>query len=132
MKIEAHGLVVIYENKLLVSKDKKDGFYKIPGGRIENAETGKETAIRELEEETGLIGIVENELSTQILDKNTKTGEPQEIELHHYIGKLENLPENFNTYEYDGHEIRWIDLDEIGEYDVAPNIKFLLERGELK
>jgi 8-oxo-dGTP pyrophosphatase MutT (NUDIX family) len=124
MKIEAYGIVIIHDNKLLVSKDDKDDFYKIPGGKPNENETGKETAIRELQEETGLTGIIEKKLSSQILTKNETTGEKQEIALHHYKGKLKNYPNSFKTYIHNGHEVAWIDLNNIDKYNIAPNIKF--------
>ena len=130
--IEAHGMVIVYENRLLVTKDKKDKFYKIPGGMIEENETGEETAVRELKEETGLIGIIGERLSTQTLTKNPTTGEKMEIKLCHYEGELKAVPEFFNDYNYDDHEVKWIPIPEIEDYNVAPNIKFLIEKGDIK
>jgi 8-oxo-dGTP pyrophosphatase MutT (NUDIX family) len=130
--IEAHGMVIVYENKLLVTKDNKDAFYKIPGGRIEDGEAGIETAIRELKEETGLIGIIGKELSTQILTKNPTTEEEMEIKLYHYKGELKSSPENFNDYNHEGHEVKWLPISEIDNYEVAPNIRFLIEKGDIK
>ena len=127
-------MVIVYENKLLTSKDKKDEFYKIPGGRIEDDETGEETAIRELKEETGLAGMIKGELSTQILTRNPTTYEVMEIKLYHYKGSLNAIPKKFNDYGHNGHEVKWLDIKEIknGEYEVAPNIKFLIEKGDIK
>ncbi len=49
---------LIKDNKVVVIKykkgNKKEGYYDIPGGKIENMELPKETAIREVKEETGL------------------------------------------------------------------------------
>lgn len=48
---------VIKDNNVLVTKYKqgnKEGYYDIPGGKIEEGEFPEQTAIREMREETGL------------------------------------------------------------------------------
>lgn len=50
---------IIKDEKIVVLKYKNDnnknGFYDIPGGKIEEGETPQQAAIREIKEETGLI-----------------------------------------------------------------------------
>ncbi len=87
---------LIKDEKVVVTKykegNKKFGYYDIPGGKIEEGETSKRTAIREMKEETGLK--VENlkykgnmiiEYPNRIFDfdvfiTNESEGEPQEFE----------------------------------------------------
>ncbi|MEK6875620.1 MAG: NUDIX hydrolase [Nanoarchaeota archaeon] len=131
--IVASGPVIIENGKLLVIKDSKDGFYKIPGGTVEEQDKNdlEKTCKREFKEETnGEIGIIEK-LSTMILDKNPKTGEKMKIELHHYRAKLKNKKDIKPLPPV--QEIRWLDINEIKQekYIVAPNINFLIERGEI-
>lgn len=49
---------LIKKDKILVTKykkgNKKEGYYDIPGGKIEAGETAEEAAIREMKEETGI------------------------------------------------------------------------------
>lgn len=49
---------LIKENKVVVIKYKKgnikEGYYDIPGGKIEDGEVAEQTAIREMKEETGI------------------------------------------------------------------------------
>ena len=49
---------LIKDSEVVVTKykkgNKKEGYYDIPGGKIEEGETPKQTAIREMKEETGL------------------------------------------------------------------------------
>lgn len=87
---------LIKDNKVAVTKykqgNKKEGYYDIPGGKIEEGESPKETAIREMKEETGLKvknlkykGNMIIEYPNRIFDfdifiTNESEGEPQEFE----------------------------------------------------
>ena len=50
---------LIKNDKIVVTKynepNKKAGYYEIPGGKIEEGELPEQTAIREMQEETGII-----------------------------------------------------------------------------
>lgn len=50
---------LIKNDKIIVTKykepNKKAGYYEIPGGKIEEGELPEQTAIREMQEETGII-----------------------------------------------------------------------------
>ena len=53
--IIASGPVIIEKGRLLVNRDDKDDFYKIPGGRVKDSDSSLEqTCIREAKEESGL------------------------------------------------------------------------------
>ena len=49
---------LIKEDKVIVTKykegNRKEGYYDIPGGKIEEGESSERTAIREMKEETGI------------------------------------------------------------------------------
>ncbi len=99
---------LIKDNEVVVTKykkgNKKEGYYDIPGGKIEEGETPKQTAIREMQEETGIEiqnlkykGIMTIEYPDRMFIFDTfiskeYEGEPQEFE--------ENTSE-------------WIDIDEL-------------------
>lgn len=99
---------LIKDNEVVVTKykkgNKKEGYYDIPGGKIEEGETPKQTAIREMKEETGIEiqnlkykGIMTIEYPDRMFIFDTfiskeYEGEPQEFEK--------------NTSE-------WIDIDEL-------------------
>lgn len=132
--IIASGPVIIEDGKLLVIKDSKDDFYKIPGGTVEEKDGGdlEKTCKREFKEEVnGAIEILEK-LSTQILDRNPKTNEKMRIELHHYNARLLNRDEIKPIFPI--KEVAWLHLSEIKQrkYSVAPNIYFLIEKGDIK
>lgn len=99
---------LIKDNEVVVTKykkgNKKEGYYDIPGGKIEEGEIPKQTAIREMKEETGIEiqnlkykGIMTIEYPDRLFIFDTfitkeYEGEPQEFE--------ENTSE-------------WIDIDEL-------------------
>lgn len=87
---------LIKDKKVVVTKykerNKKMGYYDIPGGKIEEGETSEQTAIREMKEETGLkVGNLKYkgnmiiEYPNRIFDFDVfitkeSEGEPQEFE----------------------------------------------------
>ena len=131
--IIASGPVIIERGKLLVNKDDKDDFYKLPGGGVEDYDKSLEdTCHRETKEENnGMIKIVKP-LSPMMLRKNPQTGEEMVILLIHYKAKLLNKKDLKPIPPIE--EVAWLDISEIkkGKYAVAPNIKFLIEKGEIK
>ena len=130
--IIASGPVIIEDGKLLVNKDNKDDFYKLPGGTIEEDVEDLEIAcLRETKEEiNGEVEIIKP-LHPMILWKNPQTSEKMCIVLIHYLAKLKN-PNEIKPIE-PIKELKWLDITEIksGTYNVAPNIKFLIEKGDI-
>lgn len=131
-EIIASGPVIIENGKLLVDKDEKDDFYKIPGGRLKENEELKETCIREVQEEINAKITIIKKLSSLVLNENPTTHKKMRIELHHYLAELNN-PDEIRPI-YPVKEIKWLDIKGIkrGKYPVAPNIRFLVEKGEIK
>jgi len=129
--IVASGHVIIEDGKLLVIKDNKDDFYKIPGGTAEEGETLEQTCMREVKEETNADIEIIKPLSTMIIHKNPTTKEEMEISLYHHKVKVKNLDK---LKAGEGHEMKWLNIEDIkaGKYDVAPNIKYLIEQGDIK
>ncbi len=131
--IIASGPVIIRNGKLLVNKDDKDDFYKLPGGTIEEGvESLEEACHREIKEEiNGEIEILKP-LHSMIIWKNPQTGEKMSIILIHYLAELKNESEIKPIKPI--KEIKWLDIDEIilGKHNVAPNIKFLIEKGDIQ
>jgi len=131
--IIASGPVIIDSGNLLVNKDNKDDFYKLPGGTIEEGiEDLEEACHREtLEENNGKIKIIKP-LHPMILWKNPQTKEKMVILLIHYLAKLLNKKELKPIPPI--QEVKWLNIKEIksGKHNVAPNIKFLIEKGDIK
>ena len=131
-EIIASGPVIIKDGRLLVSKDNKDDFYKIPGGTSEPGETLEQVCIREVKEETNADIEIIKPLHTMVIHKNPRTQEEMKISLHHYKAKLNN-PGELKAGE-GIKEIKWLDIEEIkqGKYNVAPNIKYLIDKGDIE
>lgn len=131
--IVACGPVIIEEGKIMVNKDLKDDFYKIPGGTVEpDTEDLEEACYREAREENNAEIEIIKPLHPMIIWKNPQTGEKMAILLIHYLAKLKNRQRIHPIAPI--QEIKWLDISEIkkGKHNVAPNIKFLIDKGDIK
>lgn len=72
MRRDRSQAIVIRNGKILLLEETVEGrvFYSIPGGGIENGETPEQAAVRELEEETNLVGRINRKLSVQYKSDN--------------------------------------------------------------
>ena len=131
--IIASGPVIIEEGKLLVDKDDKDDFYKLPRGTIkEDTENLEEACHRKVKEEiNGEIKIIKP-LHPHILWENPQTKEKMTIVLISYLAKLKNK-DKIKPIE-PTKEIKWLDLKDIKNWKklVSPYTQFLIEKGDIK
>jgi ADP-ribose pyrophosphatase YjhB (NUDIX family) len=130
--IVASGPVIIEDGKLLVNKDDKDDFYKLPGGTVKQGDSLEEACSRESKEENNAEIDIIKPLNPMIIYKNPQTNEEMTIVLIHYKAKLKNQ-EKLKPIE-PIKEVTWLNISEIklGKHNVAPNIKFLIEKGDIK
>ena len=130
--IIASGPVIIKNRKLLVNKDDKDDVYKIPGGTVEQGDSLQDACIREVKEENNADVEIIKPLNPMIIYKNPQTKEKMTIVLIHFLAKLNN-PKDIKPIP-PIKEVKWLDINEIrqGKHKVAPNIKFLIEKGDIK
>lgn len=129
----ASGPVIIEDGKLMVNKDDKDDFYKLPGGTIEQGvESLEEACHRETKEENNAEIEIIRPLHPMVLWKNPQTDEGMCILLIHYLAKLKNHDEVKPIPPI--QEVAWLDIDEIrqGKHHVAPNIEYLIKKGDIK
>ena len=129
--IIASGPVIIEDGKLLVNKDDEDDFYKLPGGTVEKGDSLYDACIRETKEEINAEIEIIKPLNSMIIYKNPQTKEEMTIVLIHYKAKLKNKGEIRPIEPI--KEVKWLDILEIkqGKYNIAPNIKFLIEQGDI-
>ncbi len=131
--IVASGPIIIEDGKLLVSKDDKDDFYKVPGGRIEPEDKSfEETCKREVKEEVNADIEILGPLNPMLVRKKISDEEELTVILIHYKAKLLNKHNLKATLPVE--EFRWLDIEEIkrGEHNVSPNIHFLISKGDIK
>ena len=132
-KLIAAGLVIVRDGRLILTRKKGKEIYKLPGGKLEEDESLEECAVREFEEETGLVGKIIGKYTTMILDRNPETWEEMRIELYHFKGEILNRKGEELFYEHGEHEVAWLEIDKIknGMYAVAPNVLFVIEKEKL-
>ena len=129
--IIASGPIIIEEGKLLVNKDDKDDFYKLPGGTVEQGDSLTEACKNESKQENNAEIEIIKPLHPMIIYKNPQTNKQQTIILIHYEAKLLNKNEIKPIEPI--QEVTWLDIEEIKQdkHNVAPNIKFLIEKGDI-
>jgi len=121
---------VLRDSKLLVARRKPgeslEGFWELPGGKLEPGETAEQCLRRELVEELSLdVDVVER------LCVHTHHYPRATIELHVFIcaAKSEPIPNECHD------RVAWADLDTLKEFEWAPAdlpaVNALVERGHL-
>ena len=128
LKARANGIIV-NGNKVLMCSINDNGFWCLPGGHIHLGEDSKTASLREIKEEVG-IAFDDSELVLMMENffigkKNKKFHELS----FYYLMKGEIPSEKLQDYSYeeddDGKlvhlEFKWIDIDEIDNFDIRPN-----------
>lgn len=124
---EAVRCYLMKGNKVVITKyksgNKKEGYYDIPGGKIEKGENPEEAAIREMQEETGM----------QV--KNVKHKGNMIIE---YPNKIFNLSVFFSNecegepQDFEENTSEWIDIDELLQKERKLSNIMLLDKSFIK
>lgn len=132
--IVASGPVIVEDGKLLVTKDDKDDFYKLPGGTVKEGESLEDACKREAKNEVNAEIEIIKPLMPNILYKNPQTGEKMTIVLINYLSKLKNKDElKLGSNNVD---MKWVELSvaKSGGENVSPNVQKLVEKewGNLK
>lgn len=129
IKGERHAAIVIKDGQILLIHRLKNNleYYVFPGGHRRKGESGAKAAIRETEEETGII-VKNDKLAFKFLDNflnktdfyylcSWKKGENPNLRGEE---KVRNCPENF-------YEPRWVKLETINNLNILPQFaKFWL------
>ena len=122
---ERHAGILIHENQILLIHRKKNSYeyWVIPGGGREEGETGEQTVIREILEETG-ISVPKVDLLYQFqTDKGA--GEPQTDFIYRGSDFPFQLPqligeEKDHNSAQDFYEPQWIDLPKAKTLNILP------------
>ena len=105
----ASRAVIIRDNKILLSHEAKNDLWMIPGGGLENDETARDTAIREVREETGHI----IEPSDLIMEIDEYYGDNKFV-TYYFFGEVKGVTKQSLTDAEIKEELepRWISIEE--------------------
>ena len=125
-KEKSCGALVLYKDgyktELLILKHRLGGHWSFPKGHVEDNETERETARREVFEETGIkIAICED--FREKVSYSPKPGVRKDVV--YFLGCAENKTTNIQVEEVS--EIKWVDLSSAHEFLTYYNDKQLLK-----
>jgi len=121
------GPVILDKGKILLLRDEKDDFYKLPGGQLDKGESMEEACKRNVKEKIGLDVKIGKLLCVNVLWQNPTTKERETIVLFSFLAKLRN--KNLKLRK-DIKEVRWFNLKEIKKgkekAKISPNTMFAI------
>ena len=106
-KVKSCGCIVIENNKVLLVQQKK-GNWGLPKGRVEKNETERETAIREVKEETNIDVVIEDENKKYIDTYYAKKNQFKEVVF--FLAK--KVRGEMKPQENEIKNVEWVDLSE--------------------
>ncbi|QKQ98149.1 NUDIX domain-containing protein [Candidatus Nanohaloarchaea archaeon] len=101
------------------SKDRNPGLWEFPGGVVEEDETPREAAIRELHEETGLKGEILKTGDSGIIEADIG-----DIEIHPFLILVQSSRVELSR-EHTEHQ--WISRDELDSFETVKGLEKELE-----
>ena len=127
------GAVIICDDKILLEKRKNEpgrGKWSIPGGLVELGESARETAIREVREETRLE--VEEPVLMDVVDNVTRD-ENGDIKYHFVIlDYFVKFKGGVLRASSDAAELEWVQLSDVEKYDLTKTFRSFFERNREK
>ncbi|MFC1648906.1 NUDIX hydrolase [Nanoarchaeota archaeon] len=117
-KIELAGCVILDDNRILLLHREKRDWYELPGGKIDEGESPKEAAKREIKEELGC----DVEIIRELGEKDFQE-EEYIMKYNWFLAILKGTPklmepDTFSHYKY-------ISLDQLENYKLSPNMENL-------
>ena len=110
---------LIRDNKILAIRYKgdEDGYYDIPGGKVEENETPEEASIREFMEETGMTVTKQHAIGRVTIDYPKRFFNFTIFRIDDYEGEPLSLQED---------DSMWIDIDDLErEIKVFPSVRLI-------
>ena len=105
--------VIERAGRILIGQRRNAGHHPLkwefPGGKVETGETPEEAVTRELQEELGIAARIDRELMRYEFQY---PGRSRILLIFYRVADFEGSPQNL-----DFEEIRWEQLDRLGEYD---------------
>lgn len=104
------------EDKILIAKKREGkplaGYWEFPGGKIESDETPEDALVRELKEEME----IEIEVNKYVGESIYDYGNNKIVSLKGYTAKIKSGEIKLTDHD----EYKWVTLEEIDEYKMAP------------
>ena len=110
---------LIKDNKVVVIKYKQhdNGYYDIPGGKIEDGESSEETSVREFKEETGITIIKQHCIGHNTIEYPERIFEFNIYFVDDYTGE---------PLEFEENNSMWINIDDLYKEDkLFPSIEVI-------
>ena len=121
--------VVHHENQFLLVKRRKEpnaNTWGFPGGHVELGETALEAAVRELAEETGVLGTAERYLTN--IDVISRDGDGA-IRFHYLLAVVICRYQSGTPQAADDvSEAGWFSLEEARQLHQSPNLQKIIEQ----
>lgn len=138
----AVGAVVVHAGRILLVRrghEPSRGSWSVPGGRVRPLETLHEAVVREVSEETGLAVVVDRLLgyAERFPEPRDPRGEPNgpeepdEPDASHLVildfAAVARDPRAAPVAGDDAAEVAWVDLEALGDLDLADGLRAFLE-----
>ena len=106
---------LIKDGKVVVIKYKThdEGFFDIPGGKIEDGESGEETSKREFKEETGVTIMKQHCIGHSVVEYPDRIYDFDVFVVDDYEGEPAEFEDNYSM---------WMDIDDLSEEKIFPSI----------
>lgn len=123
--IEVSCALINANNKILIATRPESGLWEFPGGKVEGSESYEQCLKREIMEELSL-KVKAGEALIRVMTENREGP----IRISAYLCEIEaGQPQPLLD-----QEIRWVGLDEFGDYDLMPAdieiVNFLKKDGQ--
>lgn len=120
------GPVIIDGGKVLLVKDRKDDFYKLPGGEAVQGEEVERACLRNAKEKVNADLEIKRLLCFDVLWQNPTSNEKMTIVLFNFLVKLKNKKELRISEKI--IDMKWISIKDIKnkrtEESISPNTMF--------
>ena len=106
---------LIKDGKVVVIKYKThdEGFFDIPGGKIDNGETSEETSAREFREETGITVLKQHYIGHSVVEYPDRIYDFDVFVVDGHAGEPAEFDENYSM---------WMDIEDLFKEKVFPSV----------
>ncbi|WP_067840236.1 8-oxo-dGTP diphosphatase [Amphibacillus sediminis] len=114
--------LIINNQQVLLLKKPRYGWYAMPGGKMESGESIKESVIREVREETGLL--VANPQLYSVATMTKKSAQYPKDEWMMFTFKADKVSGEL-VKECSEGELEWVDVAELASIPTAPSDRII-------